>query len=346
MEGLYPSPFPEPQPELPKTNSGYYETIKKYLQGVLNQLESKSSGDRDEFLLIMGQIKPSSAIDIEIRTQDDFEKYISDFSKAEEGSGLKVYLESLRGEWSEQTLHARKQHKHTQRTIESHFLGQFKGKSVEKTIANSLISLNPKLQNIKFIEAPLIDDLIGAGDIYMTIQLKNELIIFAIDITSSIEKSSVLYKLSKEMGNYPLSLSSIKNNLNIYRIELALNDKAIQLTLNEIKEIVTTATKLLQEELIKYNINPEGIIQNDQRYKNDPRFSKEIDLETFITVFVENTMLRNYKNFLAGLYCLYSIKFILDKLNKELSEDDKEIIKKCSEVIEEQLSLPQSSTFH
>ncbi len=346
MEGLYPSPFPEQQPELPKTNSGYYETIERYLKGVLNKLKSESSGHRGKFLLIMGEIKPSSAIDIEIKTQDDFEKYIGAFSKAEEGSGLEKYLESLRREWSQQTLYAQKRYKHTQRTIESHFLGQIKGKSVEKIIANSLISLNPKLQNIKFIGVPLIDDLIGAGDIYMTIQLENELIIFAIDITSSIEKSSVLYKLSKEMGNYPFSLSSIKNNLNIYRIELALNDKEIQLNLDEIKEIVTRGTKLLQEELRKYNISPEGIIQNIQRYENDPRFSQEIDLETFINFFVENTILRNYKDFLTGLYCLYSIKFILDYSFRKLSKDDKEIIKKCSEVIEEQLSLPQSSTFH
>jgi hypothetical protein len=191
----------------------------------------------------------------------------------------------------------------------------------------------------------LLDDLIGAGDIYMAIQLENELVIFPIDITAAIEKQVSLYKLSKDSGNYPFSLI-FDGNLNIYRIELALNDKSFWLSLDEIESIIEIGLALFKEELSKHRIYADNIKQNIkqfiQRIKQspDPRYKGVIDLATFIETFIQQFIsYQELNQAFAGLYCLYSIYCILENLPKNLSPEDKERIKKCRNIIENHLNL-------
>jgi hypothetical protein len=191
----------------------------------------------------------------------------------------------------------------------------------------------------------LLDDLIGAGDIYMAIQLENELVIFPIDITAAIEKQVSLYKLTKDSGNYPFSLM-FDGNLNIYRIELALNDKNFWLSLDEIESIIEIGLGLFKEELSKHRIYAENIKQNIKQFiqrikqSSDPRYKGVIDPATFIETFIQQFIpYQEFNQAFAGLYSLYSIYWILENLPKNLSSEDKERIEKCRNIIGNQLNL-------
>ena len=348
MEIPYPNISPEQRPDLEN-----FPFLQDYLNKVLSSLShqlKQGEVDRRGFLLIvsnfMSEIRERPIWVLDIRNLEEFEKFILNFEKIEESCGIKEDLENLRGKWGEQSLYRLKQQRsYTTKTAESHFLGQIKGKGVEKFITEALISINSKLKDIKFIKAPLLDDLIGAGDIYMAIQLENELVIFPIDITAAIEKQVSLYKLFKDSGNYPFSLI-FDGNLNIYRIELALNDKNFWLSLDEIESIIEIGLALFKEELSKHRIYADNIKQNIKQFiqrikqSSDPRYKEVIDLATFIETFIQQFIpYKELNQFFAGLYSLYSIYWILENLPKNLPSEDKERIKKCRNIIENHLNL-------
>ncbi len=348
MEVIHPNISPEQRQDLEN-----FPFLQDYLNEVLSSLSNQlkqGEANRKKFLSIvsnsMSEIRKRPVLVLDIKNLEEFEKFILGFKRIEKSCGIEENLENLREKWEEQNLYRLKQQSsYTTKTAESHFLGQIKGKGVEKFITESLTSINSKLKDIKFIKAPLLDDLIGAGDIYMAIQLENELVIFPIDITSAIEKQVSLYKLFKDSGNYPFSLV-FDGNLNIYRIELALNDKNFWLSLDEIESIIEIGLALFKEELSKHRIYAENIKQNIkqfiQRIKQspDPRYKDEIDLATFIETFIQRFIpYQEFNQFFAGLYSLYSIYWILENLPKNLSPEDKERIKKCRNIIENQLNL-------
>jgi hypothetical protein len=348
MEVPHPNISSEQRPDL-ENFPFLQDYLNKVFSSLSHQLKQKEA-NRREFLLIvsnfMSDIRERPILVLDIKNLEEFEKFILNFREIEKSCGIEGDLENLREKWGEQSLYRLKQQRsYTTKTAESHFLGQIKGKGVEKFITESLTSINSKLKDIKFIKAPLLDDLIGAGDIYMAIQLENELVIFPIDITSAIEKQASLYKLSKDSGNYPFSLM-FGGNLNIYRIELALNDENFWLSLDEIESIIEIGLGLFKEELSKHRIYAENIKQNIkqfiQRIKRspDPRYKGVITPATFIETFIQQFIpYKELNQFFAGLYCLYSIYWILENLPKNLSPEDKERIKKCRNIIENQLNL-------
>jgi hypothetical protein len=183
MEVIHPNIPPERRPDLEN-----FPFLQDYLNKVLSSLSDQlkqRKADRREFLLIvsnfMSEIRERPILVLDIKNLEEFEEFISGFKRIEKNCGIEENLEKLRGKWGEESLYRLKQQRsYTTKTAESHFLGQIKGKGVEKFITESLISINSKLKDIKFIKAPLLDDLIGAGDIYMAIQLENELVIFPI----------------------------------------------------------------------------------------------------------------------------------------------------------------------
>jgi hypothetical protein len=349
MEVIHPNISPE-QRSGSKNSLLLQDYLNEVLSSLSNQLKQREA-DRREFLLIvsnfMSEIRKRPILVLDIKNLEEFEKFISGFKRIEKNCGVEEDLENLREKWGEQSLYRLKQQRsYTTKMAESHFLGQIKGKGVEKFITEALISINSKLKDIKFIKAPLLDDLIGAGDIYMAIQLENELVIFPVDITAAIEKQASLYKLAKDSGNYPFSLV-FDGNLNIYRIELALNDKNFWLSLDEIESIIEIGLALFKEELRKHRIDAENIKQNIKQFiqrikqSSDPRYNKGvIDLATFIETFIQRFIpYQELNQFFAGLYCLYSIYWILENLPKNLPPEDKERIKKCRNIIENHLNL-------
>jgi hypothetical protein len=135
-------------------------------------------------------------------------------------------------------------------------------------------------------------------------------------------------------------------NLNIYRIELALNDENFGLYLDKIESIIEIGLGLFKEELSKHRIYAENIKQNIEQFiqrikqSSDPRYKEKIDLATFIETFIQRFIpYQEFNQFFAGLYCLYSISLILKNLPKNLFPEDKERIKKCRNIIENQLNL-------
>jgi hypothetical protein len=348
MEVIHPNISPEQRPDL--ENFPFLQDYLNKLRSSLSDQLKQREANRREFLLIvsnfMSEIRERPILMLHIKNLEEFEKFILNFGKIEEGRGIKEDLEKLREKWGEQSLYRLKQQSsYTTKTAESHFLGQIKGKGVEKFITESLISINSKLKDIKFIKAPLLDDLIGAGDIYMAIQLENELVIFPIDITASIEKQVSLYKLAKDSGNYPFSLI-FDGNLNIYRIELALNDENFWLSLDKIESIIEIGLGLFKEELSKHRIYADNIKQIIKQFiqrikqSSDPRYKGVIDLATFIETFIQRFIPHQELNqFFAGLYSLYSIYWILENLPKNLPSEDRERIKKCRNIIENHLNL-------
>jgi hypothetical protein len=348
MEIPHPNISPEQRPDLENFPS-LQDYLNKVLISLSHQLKQREA-NRREFILIvsnfMSEIRERPILVLDIKNLEEFEKFVSGFKRIEKNCGVEEDLENLREKWGEESLYRLKQQSsYTTKTAESHFLGQIKGKGVEKFITEALISINSKLKDIKFIKAPLLDDLIGAGDIYMAIQLENELVIFPIDITAAIEKQASLYKLAKDSGNYPFSLM-FDGNLNIYRIELALNDKNFWLSLDEIESIIEIGLALFKEELSRHRIDAENmkqiIKQFIQRIKqsSDPRYKGVIDLATFIETFIQQFIpYQEFNQISAGLYCLYSIYWILENLPKNLALEDKERIKKCRNIIENNLNL-------
>ena len=278
-----------------------------------------------------------------ITTIEEFENIIKAFNNAinetRKVNGNDVIKELLKI-WSEEQLEKQKSRATSDygriKAVESSSLGQIKGKGVENFIKNIFTTLN--FERIKFIEAPVLDDLIGAADIYMVVQLENEVVVFAIDITGALDKSSSLIKLNKEDGNYPISLKILQQKIDVYRIEFALNDPNMKLSFEEIEGILKYAVRILKNDFL---------LNYFKRYKNDPRYKDGIGFKDFVDFLNSNLYDQYLKNILLGIFSFILLKNIILEAEYITKED---IIKlgNCVKIMDQELNKMQqvSGTVH
>lgn len=258
-----------------RSENNLVDNLKQLLVQYKNYLKNiRNPESRKAFLLFTDKFKQdqrnnfaltqSKSIDI-----NTFVGFIENVRRVENEAGLIETLENFRRHWEEGKIKmARGKSIGGFSQIESSILGGLKGRGVEFSVVDSLISLNSKLNKVRFVKAPLLDDYIGAADIYMAVQKDNENCgVFAIDISGAINKQVSVERLEPKSGNYPFYLY-FYNQPNVYRIEFALNDVIIDW--DDIEKIILS------------NIGNLGFYLD--RYKRDPRYKNGISIGDFLEI--------------------------------------------------------------